>query len=130
MKLRLRETSTLRSGWSRSMPVSMTQAVPLPEPVFTPPFTRWTPHVPRLALQAPAPGGGTVHQLARRTLEIASQGLTRRARLNSAGDNETGFLDPLNEIVGAGKTPAERLLDLYHGEWQGDLSRVYSEFSF
>jgi len=87
-------------------------------------------HVPRLALQAPAPGGGTVHQLARRTLEIASQGLTRRARLNSAGDNETGFLDPLNEIVGAGKTPAERLLDLYHGEWQGDLSRVYSEFSF
>jgi len=43
-------------------------------------------HVPRLALQAPAPGGGTVHQLARRTLEIASQGLTRRARLNSAGD--------------------------------------------
>ena len=87
-------------------------------------------HVPKLALQAPSPGGGTVHDLARKVLEIASHGLTRRARLNSAGDNETGFLDPLNEIVGTGKTPAERLLDLYHGEWQGDLSRVYSEFSF
>ena len=71
-----------------------------------------------------------MHDLARRVLEIASHGLARRARLNSAGDNETGFLDPLNEIVGTGKTPAERLLDLYRGEWQGDLSRVYSEFSF
>ena len=87
-------------------------------------------HVPGLALQAPAPVGGTVHDLSRRVLEIASHGLARRARLNSAGDNETGFLDPLNEIVGTGKTPAERLLDLYRGEWQGDLSRVYSEFSF
>ena len=87
-------------------------------------------HVPGLALQAPAPVGGTVHDLSRRVLEIASHGLARRARLNSAGDNETGFLDPLNEIVGTGKTPAERLLDLYRGEWQGDLNRVYSEFSF
>ena len=30
-------------------------------------------------------------------------GLTARARLNAAGDNETGFLDPLREIVAAGK---------------------------
>jgi glutamate--cysteine ligase len=86
--------------------------------------------VPKLALKAPAPGGGTVHDLSRRVLQIATEGLTRRARLNSAGDNESGFLDPLNEIVASGKTPAERLLDLYHGPWQGDVSRVYSEFSF
>jgi glutamate--cysteine ligase len=86
--------------------------------------------VPKLALKAPAPGGGTVHDLARQVLEIAASGLTRRKRLNSAGDNESGFLEPLNEIVASGKTPAERLLDLYHGPWQGDLSRVYSEFSF
>ncbi|HET9811449.1 MAG TPA: glutamate--cysteine ligase [Sphingomicrobium sp.] len=86
--------------------------------------------VPKMALRAPAPGGGTVHELAREVLAIASDGLGRRARLNSAGDSESGFLDPLNEIVASGKTPAERLLDLYHGEWQGDLSRIYSEMSF
>ena len=86
--------------------------------------------VPKLALKAPLPGGGTVHDLAREVLAIASDGLTRRARLNSAGDNESGFLDPLNEIVASGKTPAERLLDRYHGAWQGDLSRIYSEMSF
>jgi glutamate--cysteine ligase len=86
--------------------------------------------VPRLALKAPAPGGGTMHDLARRVVEIAAEGLTRRARLNSAGDNESGFLDPLNDVISTGKTPADRLLDLYHGEWQGDLSRIYSEMSF
>jgi glutamate--cysteine ligase len=87
-------------------------------------------HVPKLALGAPAPGGGTLLELSRKVLAIASDGLTRRARLNSAGDNESGFLDPLNEVVASGKTPAERLLDLYHGEWQGDLGRIYSEMSF
>ena len=86
--------------------------------------------VPRLALGAPVPGGGTMRELARTVLEIASDGLTRRARLNSAGDSEGGFLDPLNEIVASGKTPADRLLDLYHGAWQGDLTRIYSEMSF
>ena len=86
--------------------------------------------VPRMALKAPVPGGGTMHDLARTVVAISAEGLTRRAKLNSVGDNESGFLDPLNEIVASGKTPAERLLDLYHGEWQGDLSRIYSEMSF
>jgi len=86
--------------------------------------------VPRMALKAPVPGGGTMHDLARTVVAISAEGLTRRAKLNSVGDNESGFLDPLNEIVASGKTPAERLLDLYNGEWQGDLSRIYSEMSF
>jgi glutamate--cysteine ligase len=86
--------------------------------------------VPKLALGAPAPGGGSMLDLARTVVAISAQGLTRRAKLNSAGDNESGFLDPLNETVASGKTPAERLLDLYNGPWQGDLSRIYSEMSF
>jgi glutamate--cysteine ligase len=86
--------------------------------------------VPKLALGAPAPGGGSMLDLARTVVAISAQGLTRRAKLNSAGDNESGFLDPLNEIVASGKTPADRLLDLYHGPWQGELSRIYSEMSF
>ncbi|MGH6658208.1 MAG: glutamate--cysteine ligase, partial [Sphingomicrobium sp.] len=51
-------------------------------------------------------------------------------RLNDAGDNEAGFLDPLREIVQSGMTPADRLLAKYHGEWNGDLSRIYEEYSF
>ena len=38
-------------------------------------------------------------------------------------------LSPLDEIVETGKVPARRLLDKYHGEWGGDVSRVY-KYSF
>ena len=86
--------------------------------------------VPRLALKTPVPGGGTVHDLARQVLDIASGGLSRRARLNSAGDNEGGFLDPLHEVVATGVTPADRLLDKYENEWNVDVTRIYEEFSF
>ena len=54
-------------------------------------------------------------------------GPAARARLNKAGDNETGYLAPLDEIVRSGKVPAQVLLDKYHGEWGGDISRVYEE---
>ncbi|HEU0310312.1 MAG TPA: glutamate--cysteine ligase [Sphingomicrobium sp.] len=86
--------------------------------------------VPRQALDAPVPGGGTMRELAREVLEIAAAGLTEREELNSAGDNESGFLDPLRDVVASGKTFADRLLDRFHGEWQGDVSRVYGEYSF
>lgn len=83
--------------------------------------------VPRLALDAPIPGGGVLRDLARDVLRIARSGLSARARFNSSGDNETGFLEPLEEIVESGKVPAQRLLDKFHGEWGGDISRVYEE---
>jgi len=86
--------------------------------------------VPKTALKTPLPRGGTVHDLARQVLQIASDGLSRRARLNSAGDNESGFLDPLHEVVASGVTPADRLLDKFHNEWDGEVSRIYEEFSF
>ena len=86
--------------------------------------------VPKLGLKAPVPGGRTLGEIAPEVLDIATAGLSARARLNGSGDNESGFLDPLREIVASGKTPAERLLDRYHGEWAGDVTRVYVEESF
>lgn len=86
--------------------------------------------VPRLGLQAKGPRGRTFQQLGKEILAIAEAGLARRAQLNSSGDSEAIFLAPLFEIVESGKTPAERLLDAYHGRWAGDLSRIYAEESF
>jgi glutamate--cysteine ligase len=86
--------------------------------------------VPKLALEASVPGGGTMQDFAREVLDIAADGLSRRKRLNSAGDNESGFLNPLREVVATGVTPADRLLDKYENEWNGDVSRIYEEFSF
>jgi glutamate--cysteine ligase len=86
--------------------------------------------VPREGLEARAPDGESLQDFGRRILVIAESGLAARARLNGSGDNETGFLDPLREILASGETPADRLLRLYHGEWRGDMSRIYGEESF
>ncbi|HVU29141.1 MAG TPA: glutamate--cysteine ligase [Sphingomicrobium sp.] len=86
--------------------------------------------VPRLALDAITPDGERMGDLAARVLDIAADGLTRRNQLNSAGDNEGGFLDPLRDVIATGMTPADRLLARFHGEWNGDVSHIYEEFSF
>jgi len=86
--------------------------------------------VPRLGLRAAGPRGRSFLELAKRIIDISASGLKARARLNGAGDDETGYLTPLREIVAAGKTPAEQLLDLYHGAWGGDVSRVYQDARF
>ena len=86
--------------------------------------------VPKLGLDTPVPGGRTLRDIAPLVLEIAQGGLAARARLDSSGNNETGFLNALHEVVARGKTPAEILLDRFHGEWEGDMSHVYAEESF
>jgi len=83
--------------------------------------------VPKLALDAPLPGGGKLKDVAAEVLAISRAGLTARNRLNSTGDNETIFLNPLDEIVASGKVPAQRLLDDFNGPWGGDISRVYEQ---
>ena len=86
--------------------------------------------VPKLALDAVTPDGQSMRDFADRVLAISADGLTRRAHLNSAGDNEGGFLDPLRDVVATGMTPADRLLAKYHHEWGGDVTEIYKEFSF
>ncbi|PTS88791.1 glutamate--cysteine ligase [Sphingomonas sp. HMWF008] len=86
--------------------------------------------VPKLGLDAPVAGGRTLRDIAGEVVDIASAGLSARNRQDASGSNETGFLDPLREIVRSGKVPAQILLDKYHGEWGGDVSKVYDELRF
>ncbi|MFA5989575.1 MAG: glutamate--cysteine ligase [Sphingomonas sp.] len=86
--------------------------------------------VPKLALDAPLPGGGRLGDIAGKVLDISHAGLAARARTDAGGSNETGFLDPLREIVRSGKVPAQLLLDRYNGAWGGDVSPIYDEMRF
>ena len=47
-----------------------------------------------------------------------------------AAPTKRGFLDPLVEIVESGQTPAERKLELFHGEWHGSVDPVFREFAY
>jgi glutamate--cysteine ligase len=77
-------------------------------------------------------GGIDMHRLARDVLAIAEAGLAARAREGADGliPDETHFLAALKDSVETGKVPADELLDLYRGEWAGDLSRIYAGFSY
>ena len=85
--------------------------------------------VPRLALKAPF-RGGTLKDVAQLVMAIADAGLKARAVEDSQGQNESHFLNPLRRIAESGKTPAEDLLDLYNGPWQGSVDPVYKEFAY
>ena len=85
--------------------------------------------VPRLGLRAEV-RGRSVRDMARELIELARKGLAARGRLNAAGDNETGFLSPLQEVAETGVTPAERKLALYHGAWNGSVDPVFTECAY
>ncbi len=74
--------------------------------------------------------GATVRELAIEALKISVAGLRRRARRNIGGQDESAFLDPLIEMAEAGQTAADRKLALFHGEWNGDIDRVFGEFAY
>ncbi|MBE7202788.1 MAG: glutamate--cysteine ligase [Parafilimonas terrae] len=86
--------------------------------------------VPAGGLATPVPGGGTLGDLGREVLRIASDGLKARARFDGGGNNESGFLEPLRQVIEEGRTPADVLLDRYNGEWGGDLTKIYGNMSF
>ena len=83
------------------------------------------------ALQGEA-NGVKLHDLAREAVAIAQSGLKARAKPGAGGliPDETHFLNALEESVASGRVPADELLEKYHGEWAGDLSKIYGEYSY
>jgi glutamate--cysteine ligase len=77
-------------------------------------------------------GNIRMHDLARNVLEIAEAGLVARARPGAGGlvPNETHFLNALKDSVESGSVPSDELLEHYNGDWNGDLSRIYAEYSY
>ncbi|MEM9551817.1 MAG: glutamate--cysteine ligase [Pseudomonadota bacterium] len=70
--------------------------------------------------------------LARETVALADAGLKARARPGAGGmlPDETHFLNAVKETLEMGKSPADELLDRYNGDWDGDLERIYRDYSY
>ena len=66
----------------------------------------------------------------RRRSPWPSRGCARRARLDGNGHDETRYLRPLQEFVARGITPAEELLEKYHGPWGGSVDPIFSEYAY
>ncbi|KAI8569548.1 hypothetical protein RHMOL_Rhmol02G0287000 [Rhododendron molle] len=80
----------------------------------------WTPEerqmlrnkVPKSGLKTPF-RDGLLRHVAEEVVKLAKGGLERR------GFKESGFLNEVAEVVRTGVTPAEKLLEMYHGKWGG-----------
>ena len=48
----------------------------------------------------------------------------------SDGHDETHFLAPLEEIVAAGVTDAERMLKAYNSVWAGSVDPIFLEYAY
>ncbi|MGH6953520.1 MAG: glutamate--cysteine ligase, partial [Alphaproteobacteria bacterium] len=82
--------------------------------------------VPRAGLKGRL-RGKALRDYARETLAIARGGLEARRRLNAAGQDEQHFLEPLDEIVESGRSPAEVALEAYETRWGRSVEPLYRE---
>lgn len=85
--------------------------------------------VPVSALATPF-RGGTVLDVARRAVDIASAGLSARGYTDLVSGDEGLFLETVRETCASGRTPADILLEKYNGVWNGDLRHVFRENAY
>src|SRR5215510_293452 len=85
--------------------------------------------VPKLGFKASIAGVNLL-QLAQTTLALAEKGLARRRRLDSGGQDESRYLRPIQEFVARGITPAEELLEKFHGPWERSVEPVFKEYAY
>ncbi|RWX77101.1 glutamate--cysteine ligase [Neorhizobium lilium] len=75
-------------------------------------------------------GKRSVFDVARDAVAIATDGLKSRNRLNGEGQDESIFLQPLEEVLAKKQTMAEDLLALYRGRWNGSVEPSFEEYQY
>jgi glutamate--cysteine ligase len=74
--------------------------------------------------------GRSLKDVAKDVVAIARGGLKRRRKFNADLLDETVFLNTLEEIADSGLTAADRLLELFHGPWGGDVRPVFDHLAY
>jgi glutamate--cysteine ligase len=85
--------------------------------------------VPKQALKATIRGRSML-ELAKDCLTLAHAGLKRRDRRDREGRDETLYLETLGDIVRRGYTPAEEMLQKFHGPWRGSVEPIFTEYAY
>lgn len=70
--------------------------------------------------------------LAKEVVAISEAGLKARAKVGANGliPDETHFLNALKESLETGQAPADELIARYNGDWNGDLTKIYGDYSY
>lgn len=74
--------------------------------------------------------GVSILSLVEKILTISKDGLIAQSKENKTDVGEDKFLLPLFEIVTKKQTHAQKLLQLYNNEWNGNINKIYSTKPF
>jgi glutamate--cysteine ligase len=74
--------------------------------------------------------GRTLFEIANEVVKLARAGLTRRKCLDAGGQDETRYLEVLEDRLARGTTPAQELLEKFHGPWGGSVDPIYTEEAY
>jgi glutamate--cysteine ligase len=69
-------------------------------------------------------------EIAKECLVLAHAGLRRRGHVDHLGRDESRHLEPLDQILDSGHSPAEEMLAKFNGAWRGSVEPAYSEYAF
>jgi glutamate--cysteine ligase len=62
--------------------------------------------------------------LARELVELAAQGLRRIGHAGRVDPDESGYLDPVREVLASGRSPGQVVLEHWEGEWRRSFARL------
>ena len=85
--------------------------------------------VPKLGFAARI-GNRTVFEIAREVLSLSRAGLEGRNRRNISGLDESCYLEPLEDLVERGITPAQELLQKFNNDWRGSVEPIFDEYAY
>jgi glutamate--cysteine ligase len=85
--------------------------------------------VPKQGLAATI-SGRTLLAVAADVLKLARAGLARRQRFDAGGQDETRYLEVLEDRFARGTTPAQELLEKFHGKWASSVDPIYAEEAY
>src|SRR5712672_470302 len=85
--------------------------------------------VPRLGFKARI-RDRYLFEIAKECVTLSHSGLRRRGRADRLGRDESRYLEPLERIIDCGRTPAEEMLEKFHGPWGGSVEPAYDEYAF
>ena len=70
-----------------------------------------------------------LQNFSKKIIDLSSVGLKKR-NIENAGKTEEYFLEPLNEIVKSGESPAEKWKKLYLNQWSNKIDMLYTNNYF
>jgi glutamate--cysteine ligase len=74
--------------------------------------------------------GIPVLELARELATIADEGLRRQRALDGEGRDERMYLEPVRELLSAGRSPAQAIAERWSGPWKEQAGRLVAESGF